>query len=148
MNEWMNEGRKEGRKEGRNEWMNERESNANANRTRNPKPDFSAEIILRYLFLDFHLYRSTAVLHAHASLTKRTPLFTRTVLQILFLISQSNGKEIQEIRHWNPTRFRISCSIAKSEIRISILDLNPHFPIERNLSHLIINCVAHLWGQL
>ena len=145
-------------KEGRNE----RESNANANRTRNPKPDFSAEIILRYLFLDFHLYRSigksekgfeklslrTAVLHAHASLTKRTPLFTRTVLQILFRISQSNGKEIQEIRHWNPTRFRISCSIAKSEIRISILDLNPHFPIERNLSHLIINCVAHLWGQL
>ena len=64
---------KEGRKEGRKEGMNERESNANANRTRNPKPDFSAEIILRYLFLDFHLYRSTAVLHAHASLTKRTP---------------------------------------------------------------------------
>ena len=34
-------------------------------------------------------------------LTKRTLLFTRTVLQILFRISQSNGeKEIHEIRIW------------------------------------------------
>ena len=70
---------------------------------------------LRYLFLDFHLYRSigksekgfeklslrTAVLHAHTYLAKRRPLFTRIVLQILFRISQSNGKkEIHEIRIW------------------------------------------------
>ena len=62
---------------------------------------------LRYLFLDFHFYRSigksekgfeklslrTAVLHAHAYLAKRRPLFTRTVLQILFRISQSNDKK-------------------------------------------------------
>ena len=70
---------------------------------------------LRYLFLDFHFYRSigksekgfeklclrAAVLHAHAYLAKRRPLFTRIVLQILFRISQSNGKkEIHEIRIW------------------------------------------------
>ena len=70
---------------------------------------------LRNLFLDFHFYRSigksekgfeklslrTAVLHAHAYLAKRRPLFTRIVLQILFRISQSNGKkEIHEIRIW------------------------------------------------
>ena len=70
---------------------------------------------LRYLFLDLHFYRSigksekgfeklslrTAVLHAHAYLAKRRPLFTRIVLQILFRISQSNGKkEIHEIRIW------------------------------------------------
>ena len=70
---------------------------------------------LRFLCLDFHFYRSigksakgfeklflrTAVLHAHAYLAKRRPLFTRTVLQILFRISQSNGKkEIHEIRIW------------------------------------------------
>ena len=43
----------------------------------------------------------TAVLHAHAYLAKRRPLFTRIVLQILFRISQSNGKkEIHEIRIW------------------------------------------------
>ena len=65
--------------------------------------------------MDFHFYRSigkfekgfeklslgTAVLHAHAYLAKRRPLFTRIVLQILFRISQSNGKkEIHEIRIW------------------------------------------------
>ena len=70
---------------------------------------------LRYLFLDFHFHRSigksekgfeklslrTAVLHAHAYLAKRRRLFTRIVLQILFRISQSNGKkEIHEIRIW------------------------------------------------
>ena len=70
---------------------------------------------LRYLFLDFYFYRSigksekgfeklslrTAVLHAHAYLAKRRPLFTRIVLQILFRISQSKGKkEIHEIRIW------------------------------------------------
>ena len=70
---------------------------------------------LRYLFLDLHFYRSigksekgfenlssrTAVLHAHAYLAKRRPLITRIVLQILFWISQSNGKkEIHEIRIW------------------------------------------------
>ena len=43
----------------------------------------------------------TAVLHAHAYLAKRRPLFTRIVLQILFRIFQSNGKkEIHEIRIW------------------------------------------------
>ena len=72
-------------------------------------------LTLRYLFLDFHFYHSigksekgfeklslrTAVLHAHAYLAKRRPLFTRIVLQILFRISQSNGKkEIHEIRIW------------------------------------------------
>ena len=70
---------------------------------------------LRYLFLDFHFYHligksekgfekwslRTAVLHAHAYLAKRRPLFTRIVLQILFWISQSNGKkEVHEIRIW------------------------------------------------
>ena len=71
--------------------------------------------MLRYLFLDFHFYRSigkskkgfeklslrTAVLHAHAYLAKRRRLFTKRVLQILFRISQSNGKkESHEIRIW------------------------------------------------
>ena len=70
---------------------------------------------LRYLFLDFHFNRSigksekgfeelslrTAVLHAHAYLAKRRPLFTRIVSQILFRISQSKSKkEIHEIRIW------------------------------------------------
>ena len=64
-------------------------------------------LTLRYLFLDFHFYRSigksekgfeklslrTAVLHAHAYLAKRRPLFTRIVLQILFQISQSSDKK-------------------------------------------------------
>ena len=87
-------------------------------------PDFGSAIereirkrisTLRYLFLDFHFYRSIgkskkgfeklslriAVFHAHAYLAKRRPLFTRIVLQILFRISQSNGKkEIHEIRIW------------------------------------------------
>ena len=70
---------------------------------------------LRYLFLDFHFYHSigkskkgfeklslrAAVLHAHAYLAKRRPLFMRIVLQNLFKIVQSNGKkEIHEIRIW------------------------------------------------
>ena len=57
--------------------------------------------------MDFHFYRSigksekgfeklslrTAVLHAHAYLAKRRPLFMRIVLQILFRISQLNDKK-------------------------------------------------------
>ena len=81
-------------------------------RTGNRKTDLST---LRYLFLNFHFYRSigksekgfeklssrTAVLHAYAYLAKIRPLFTRIVLQILFRISQSNGKkEIHEIQIW------------------------------------------------
>ena len=44
----------------------------------------------------------TAVLHAHAYLAKRRPLFTRIVSQILFRISQSKKKKkkIHEIRIW------------------------------------------------
>ena len=81
------------------------------NGTRNPITDFNAEISdLGFPFFLFlgksekgfeKLFLRTAVLHAHAYLAKRRPLFTRIVLQILFRISQSNGKkEIHEIRIW------------------------------------------------
>ena len=87
------------------------------------------------LFFDFHFYRSigksekgfvklslrTAVLRANASLTKRTPLFTRTVLQILFRISQSNGKEIQNYPAVKSHAF--SDFVFDRKIR------NPHFNI-------------------
>ena len=116
---------------------------------------------LRYLFLDFHFYRSigksekgfeklslrTAVLHAHAYLAKRRPLFTRIVLQILFRISQSNGKkEIHEIRIWISqlkSTLRTDFSEVKSVFgfrvrlqnpKFGFQNLNPNFPIERNLS--------------
>ena len=75
----------------------------------------------------FHLYRSvgksekgfeklslrTAVLHAHAYLEKGRPLFTRIVVQILFRISQSNGKRKSMksgfgFLNWNPPWGRIS----------------------------------------
>ena len=75
------------------------------NQTRNPKTDLNAEISV----FGFPFYRSigkwktvlknSGFLHAHAS--KRRPPLTRIVLQILFRISQSNGKkEIHEIRIW------------------------------------------------
>ena len=116
---------------------------------------------LRYLFLDFHFYRSigksekgfeklslrTAVLHAHAYLAKRRPLFTRIVLQILFRISQSNGKkEIHEIRNWIfelKSTLRTDFSVVKSvfgfRVRLQskksgFQNLNPDFPVERNLT--------------
>ena len=120
---------------------------------------------LRYLFLDFHFYRSigksekgfeklslrTAVLHAHAYLAKRRPLFTRVVLQILFRISQSNGKkEIHEIRIWISqlkSTLRTDFSKVKSvfgfRVRLGNPDLdfenlNPDFPIERILNLVLL----------
>ena len=82
---------------------------------------------LRYLFLDFHLYRSIGKSEKRfEKLSLRTAvliLFTITVLQILLRISQSNGKyEIHEIRiwisrRWNPfSDFAFDCKIR-----------NPHF---------------------
>ena len=78
---------------------------------RNTKTDFNDEIsVIGFLFLLFEwesakgygkMSLRTAVLYVHAKLTKRRPLFTRTVLQILFQISQSNSKkEIHEIQIW------------------------------------------------
>ena len=71
---------------------------------------------LTNLFLDFHFCRSIgksekgfeklslrkAVLQrTHNEQKKKRPLFSRTVLQIFFRISQSKGKqEIHEIRIW------------------------------------------------
>ena len=92
---------------------------------------------LRYLFLDFHFYRSigksekgfeklslrTAVLHAHAYLAKRRPLFTRIVLQILFRISQSNGKK--EIH-----------KISKSTMRTDLLEVKSVFGFRFRLQNL------------
>ena len=109
-------------------------------------------------FLDFHFYRligksekgferlslRTAILHVHAYLAKRRPLFTRKVLQILFRISQLNGKkEIHEIWIWISllkSTLRTDFSEVKSvfgfRVRLGNPDLdfenrNPDFPIER-----------------
>ena len=121
---------------------------------------------LRYLFLDFHFHHSigksekgfeklslrTVVLHAHAYLAKRRPLFTRIVLQILFRISQSNGKkEIHEIRIWISylkSTLRMDFSEVESvfgfRVRLGNPDLdfenlNPDFPIERTQRYKIYN---------
>ena len=74
----------------------------------------------------------TAVLHAHAYLAKRRPLFTRIVLQILFRISQLNDKkgnpknpDLDFLIAIHPEdeflggeiRFQISRSIGKSGFR-------------------------------
>ena len=109
-------------------------------------------------FLDFHFYRligksekgfeklslRTAILHVHAYLAKRRPLFTRKVLQIIFRISQLNGtKEIHEIWIWISllkSTLRTDFSEVKSvfgfRVRLGNPDLdfenrNPDFPIER-----------------
>ena len=100
---------------------------------------------LRYLFLDFHLYRSIGKSEKRfEKLSLRTAvltLFTITVLQILlrwnphldFLIEIHREDEFLG----GEIRFRISRLIAKSETRIS--NLNPYFPVERNLW-----CTLHL----
>ena len=118
---------------------------------------------MRYLFLDFHFYhsigkskkgleklslsRQRSCTRTQKELAKRRPLFTRTVLQILFRIPQSNGKkEIHEIRNWIPelkSTLRTDFSVVKSvfgfRVRLQrkksgFQNLNPDFPIERNLT--------------
>ena len=85
-------------------------------------------------------------------LAKRRLLFTRIVLQILFRISQSNGKkEIHEIRIWISqlkSTLRTDFSQVKSvfgfRVRLGNSDLdfenlNPDFPIERTLRVRVSN---------
>ena len=79
-------------------------------------------------------------------ISEKRPLLTRTVLQILFRISQSNGKEeIHEIRIWISklkSTLRTDFSKVKSEnefrVRLQnpksgVENLTPGFPIEGNL---------------
>ena len=126
------------------------------NRTRNPKKDFNAE---KSVF-GFPFYRSIGKSEKGLKLTvlknsglarariisEKRPLLTRTVLQILFRISQSNGKEeIHEIRIWISklkSTLRTDFSKVKSEnefrVRLQnpksgVENLTPGFPIEGNL---------------
>ena len=81
------------------------------NRTRNPKTDFHAEKSV-FGFLFYHsigksekgfakLFSWTVVFFLLSMCARARPLFLRTVFQILFRISQSNGKkESHEIRIW------------------------------------------------
>ena len=118
--------------------------------------------MLRYLFLFFFCYGSigksekefekvslrTAVLHAHAYLAKRRPLFTRIVLQILFWISQLNDKKANPknpdldflIAIHPGDDFSEVKSVFRFRVRLGNLDLdfenlNPDFPIEHTLDH-------------
>ena len=108
---------------------------------------------LRYLFLDF-LYtvrlgnpkrdfkltvlKNSGLARARI-ITKKGPLFTRTVLQILFRISQSNGREeIHEIWIWISklkSTLRTDFSKMKSDngFRVRLQNLKYGFPNRRNL---------------
>ena len=81
------------------------------------------------------------------------PLFLRTVLQILFRISQSNDKKgnpknqdldflieihLEDGFLGGEIRFRISRSIGKLDFE----NLNPDFPIERTLGFVVVVRVA------
>ena len=57
---------------------------------------------------------------------RERPLFLRTVFQILFRISQSNGK------NENP-KTDISALKSVFGFRVRLQNLNPDFPIERTL---------------
>ena len=69
------------------------------------------------------------------------PLFLRTVFQILFRISQSNGKN-ENLSVESVFGFRVRLQIRNLDFQ----NLNPDFPIERTLrqnpSSILLPCIG------
>ena len=83
-------------------------------------------------------------------ISKKRPLFTKVVLQILFRISQSNGKkEIHEFRIWISS-LKSTLRTDFSEVKyffwfcVRLQKPNREFPIKRKLSRNVIRQVLSL----
>ena len=89
--------------------------------------------------------------HAQACIiSKKRPLFTKVVLQILFRICQSNGKkEIHEFRIWISS-LKSTLRTDFSEVKyffwfcVRLQKRNREFPIKRKLSRNVIRQVLFL----